>query len=1362
MSVGDALHIELVGTDPEADVVNSATVTLTSSTTDPGGFTVQLLETGVDTGVFRGRATVAEASAPASYMIGVSASQVETITASADVDLTKQDSVSTADTVPPPAPVIDSSTHPSLCQDTFEVDLGEWASVSVVYGAAVTQTDETASSGMYAVKLGNTYAGGDFANYVRTSSFDAAQYPMVSFDYCMPSGIKLNLVAYVNGMWKEIVFTDDPKTVETFDDDLYRSIGTIEDVVADDTWRAAEFNLYSMLRSDDPDQEQYLVEELFFADYNLPGWMELVNGEENAAGATWYVDNFIISESGEASAAPEFTWDAGDASVVGYSYDLDQLAGTSPDEVSEGAVNSAAFTGVADGTWWFHVRSVDGGDNWGPANHYRILVDATGPVASSPEPADGGTSGSLEVELQLTDGQGSGVDPDTVQLELDGTVYGMDSGGFCYDAASGTLTFSLWKVSPAVEPWADGEVIEARLLAVDDFAGNALQQQLAWSWTVDYAELTGGYLSLLTTQGGYTPSWSADAAHIAFMSERSGNEDIWTIDASDFAELNGSAFQVTTDDGSDHHPAWSPIDDRIAFVSDRDGTDHIYVVNADGTNLTQLTSGDSADSHPTWSPDGATIAFSRDAEIWLIDADGTNERQITSESIEYYLDPEWSPDGDRIAFSKSLYVDEVAVMDIDGSSQQVITSSGWDLLPAWSRTTGQILLVSQREGGASNIWGVDEDGSREENYIDNDGVWWDSEPAVSPVSSDVAFQSTRNGTWNIWLKTDLQVTDVGAAPERFSPNGDGEDDTVDITFTLVGGAASVDLSVADSNGELVRTLADHLSAVSGVNVVSWDGTDAAGEVAMDGAYTWLLTVSGTAGATEIQHSGTVGIDTTPPEFLDWVLADDVFVLGEQEVSVSVQDSTGGDTVNVRLQYGIASTDELTDPDVVGWTDFGTAGSGTLDLNWYRYDGQYLYVRAFAEDGQRNVAVSDVQKTLIISNRAPVADAGPDQVAAEVEQVVLDGSDSVDPGDTITSYRWEQLSGRPVLLSSDTAVQPTFLAPPAPPSGELLQFQLTVADAGGLQSSATCAVDVGWMGSVTFSVTATPVGSTDPESEVALGCFSSATDDFDDGLDEVFVDERGQEPATLCLLNEWVTDTDKQMLACDIRPPEDRTRWRLLVELGDARTPLDLSWDVSAAEESMVLFLQQLDDEQPVGFPIEMKTSSGIEVVQDTEFEIVYSLSTEHVCQVAAGWLLFGSPLMALRTVGEMLADSSGVPLYQGTVWSWEGRGYQAVLADEPLNPERGYWVYGPVKDLSAVFSGIPADGVIRLNPGWNLISPVSDAAFPPDASVVRPAWAWDPYYQSYTAIGDGDVLRQGLGYWIYVAGNEALVINTGE
>jgi len=97
-----------------------------------------------------------------------------------------------------------------------------------------------------------------------------------------------------------------------------------------------------------------------------------------------------------------------------------------------------------------------------------------------------------------------------------------------------------------------------------------------------------------------------------------------------------------------------------------------------------------------------------------------------------------------------------------------------------------------------------------------------------------------------------------------------------------------------------------------------------------------------------------------------------------------------------------------------------------------------------------------------SNEPPVADAGPDQIVDEQTVVILDGSASTDPDDGIVAYLWTQAAGPAVTFSDPTAVSPMFVAPDVGLGGAVLEFELSVTDAGGLLSSDTVLVTLNWI------------------------------------------------------------------------------------------------------------------------------------------------------------------------------------------------------------------------------------------------------------------------------------------------------------
>lgn len=127
---------------------------------------------------------------------------------------------------------------------------------------------------------------------------------------------------------------------------------------------------------------------------------------------------------------------------------------------------------------------------------------------------------------------------------------------------------------------------------------------------------------------------------------------------------SGRQTFLTRDLYYDQHPCWSPDGRQIVFSSDRSGQFEIFVINADGTGLAQLTQGVGNKRHASWSPDGKRIAYSSEYQIQdvnyesieIIDLDTRQVDTImtVTESFTppYMLwsiyDLDWSPMNERL------------------------------------------------------------------------------------------------------------------------------------------------------------------------------------------------------------------------------------------------------------------------------------------------------------------------------------------------------------------------------------------------------------------------------------------------------------------------------------------------------------------------------------------------------------------------------------------------------------------------------------------------------------------------------------------------------------------------------------------
>jgi Tol biopolymer transport system component len=132
------------------------------------------------------------------------------------------------------------------------------------------------------------------------------------------------------------------------------------------------------------------------------------------------------------------------------------------------------------------------------------------------------------------------------------------------------------------------------------------------------------------------PAVSADGRWVAYYRVVGGMRDIWVVSWD-----GGPSRRITDHPANNIQPAWNRDGTRLAFVSDRSGSDQIWTVpisngRADGAEAEVTHVGGRAVA-PEWSPGGDSIAYvdqptTPEADVWMIRADGsgTPHRVTTS------------------------------------------------------------------------------------------------------------------------------------------------------------------------------------------------------------------------------------------------------------------------------------------------------------------------------------------------------------------------------------------------------------------------------------------------------------------------------------------------------------------------------------------------------------------------------------------------------------------------------------------------------------------------------------------------------------------------------------------------------------
>ena len=117
--------------------------------------------------------------------------------------------------------------------------------------------------------------------------------------------------------------------------------------------------------------------------------------------------------------------------------------------------------------------------------------------------------------------------------------------------------------------------------------------------------MTGGTPRLITANSpSYWHGWSPDGKTLAFVGERNGDFDIYTIPSA-----GGGETRLTTAPGLDDGPEYSPDGKYIYFNSVRTGLMQIWRMRPDGGEQERVTFDDFNNWFPHISPDGKWMVF---------------------------------------------------------------------------------------------------------------------------------------------------------------------------------------------------------------------------------------------------------------------------------------------------------------------------------------------------------------------------------------------------------------------------------------------------------------------------------------------------------------------------------------------------------------------------------------------------------------------------------------------------------------------------------------------------------------------------------------------------------------------------------
>jgi Tol biopolymer transport system component len=178
--------------------------------------------------------------------------------------------------------------------------------------------------------------------------------------------------------------------------------------------------------------------------------------------------------------------------------------------------------------------------------------------------------------------------------------------------------------------------------------------------------ITGGTPRQITKAApSYWHGWSPDGKTLAFVGERNGDFDIYTIPATGSA-TTAAETRLTTAKGLDDGPEYSPDGQYIYFNSERTGHMQIWRMKPDGSDQEQVFSDDYNNWFPHVSPDGKWMVFL------------TYDKDVTGHP----------PNKDVVLRLMSLEDKKISVL------AQLFGGQGTINVPSWSPDSKQVAFVS--------------------------------------------------------------------------------------------------------------------------------------------------------------------------------------------------------------------------------------------------------------------------------------------------------------------------------------------------------------------------------------------------------------------------------------------------------------------------------------------------------------------------------------------------------------------------------------------------------------------------------------------------------------------------------------------
>lgn len=436
----------------------------------------------------------------------------------------------------------------------------------------------------------------------------------------------------------------------------------------------------------------------------------------------------------------------------------------------------------------------------------------------------------------------TGGEPERLAFTQTGTGRALIIGGLCLLAVIGASaawriwistaprpaffddsTRSRWRVAPVVE----GKSRQFGKISNINFAPDGkfvAFNQTSGGKSAIFVKQIGGGAAVRLTDGKWldsSPVWSADAARVAFLSNRDNFTGVWAIpsfggtpvllgklpfspqiptqllklsadgnrvyysaemrlyaqDLRDAAAAPKLIYEPDAQFADAGDFAVSPDESRFAFYADTNGEIQLFTGStASGDAPVQITSGAGEKRNPAWFASGRQIVFSSNQsgtfQIYALDTDSGEVNRLTMDAADN-SEPSATADNRAILFHSTKDEANVYSLQLESLTETALTAStGLQVLPRIAPDARRVAFQTSPSSSAvfqSDLKILPLDNSHQTLEVAKNGF----DPQWSPDANSLAFVRSSGATFDLWKvsafgQNETQITMGGINPTNFT------------------------------------------------------------------------------------------------------------------------------------------------------------------------------------------------------------------------------------------------------------------------------------------------------------------------------------------------------------------------------------------------------------------------------------------------------------------------------------------------------------------------------------------------------------------------------------------------------------------